>query len=361
MTVFLVADKLLYQPILQWLESSSVAKPRVQHGISVYSTGAWTLIAVNPDSFSLGQLSIEIRKSIENEPALTVIAPSFIQYFASKMTDEAPIYQGINTLSRYPVVITEAPVFRMQEAFEDASPLRPFMHTISYASFPARMEDVRTEYVSGSRLVEEPELGLEHGVRSIAVPLLFHHSGLALQQFNKASLVSAPKRGRFERNAFDQLMLRFPSRDYNQEEVDKLRDKPAWEGFSDADIKSIWKHNRAQWDLVIEKLAMLGIPMPRPTETKTDEQYDRFTHLIASDFFELAARIDADIPLFRHVGLPVVARNGVSIPLDRDGLVQTKGDMPGDAVQQRVDTLLPSILAASYQADAKNAETLVVT
>ena len=363
MNAFIVADKILYHPILQWMERSSGVTTRARLGVTVFTGEAgWTLIAVNPWEFSLGQLSGELRRTVDEIDTLNVIAPSFIQYFASKMLDTHPIYRAINTLSRFPVVVDDAPVFRMQDAAEDDTALRGYKHAISYASFPTNMDDVHTRYLVDGAIADESALGLEPEVSSVAVPLLFHHSGLARQEFKKDHLIAAQRISNFERLAFDELMLRFPSRVIDKTELGALANQFKAQGLTVDDIETIWDHNRQQWMLVVEKLAMIGVTMPLPVEDKAPRNpaFDQFTHLIVSNFFQLAARIDADIPGFRHVGISIAARNGVSIPLDAKGLIGKKKDAHDDMVQQRVDTLLPKILLADYSGNVKTSPIPVV-
>lgn len=363
MTEFIVVDRLLYRPVLRWLSQQTGLRSTTHDGVTVYSSKSWNLILVDPEDFSLGSLSVQVRRAMERDTVLNVIVGSIVQYFASKMKKRDDIFTAINVLSRHPVVVVDAPVFRIQSAFEETGKLARFKHEVSFAAFPSNMSKVSTQYVQGHGLVREADLGLPKAVSSVAVPLIFHNSAFAQQVIAGDHLIPAvdPTQD-FERLAFDQLMLRFPSRTWASNELKALSLRL---GLEEDDVREVWKHNRDQWQLVIDKLKAVGVVMPTPA--RFDEklpkppQYDQFTHLVLSNFFKLSARIDAEIPMFRHIGLPLFARNGVTIPFGNDGIIESADSVPDDILVIRTNLLLPDVLGARLKEPVSRRSKAVVT
>ncbi|MBJ3786398.1 hypothetical protein [Devosia sediminis] len=355
---FLIADKILRGPALAMLQASYALRSDVQ-GVAAFDRDDSVVVVVDPDSFSLARLSDAVRDAMRGAAELKIVAPSAIQYFASKMQKTDPIFAAINSLAKFAVAVQDAPVFRVIDETKGAD--AQYKHQLTFSSFPSDFAKVRCDYVGADgAIVGLDAVGVPGETRPVAVPLIFYHSGLADQHFEPGSLIVHENVGfDFERLAFDQLMLRFPSRSAGADEIADLAQRF---GLSVEQVQAAWKHNREQWDAVRYKLGVLGCIMPGPVARGTDQAFDQFSHLILSGALKLVSRIDAAVPRIRHIGLPIFARNGVSIPLGPEGIVVDKQEFSNQSIVDRIEMLLPQALAATFDLDTSaNARTPVVT
>jgi hypothetical protein len=356
MNTFLIADKILFQPTIDWLagQSSSLRLESEDQGILVYQGEDTRLVLVHPIQFSLAQLSTVLRAAMADSRELQVIAPGMIEYFASGMTRDDEIFGAINTLSAYVVGVLDAPVFRMMHK-RDADGVAALKHIVTFGSFPRDFGTVRCDYVDrNGRIVPLDQIALPAEVKPVSVPLIFYHSGLAHQTFGPGNVVIPEKWEKygFERMAFDELLIRFPSRENPwPEEYAALMARFALDRKT---LLEIWKHNRDQWDLVREKMKIFGKPIPGPvTKESGDPAFNQFSHLVMSGFLKIASRLDVSIPQIRHIGLPLFARNGVTIPLGTEGIIKLRKNFTDQTLAQRVQSLLPGALAARFSVDSR--------
>lgn len=354
MKVFVVTDRTIYTPILNWLREKSWVELSSQDNVSVFDKDDSRFVLADTTRFSLVELSNCIGMACRGASRINVIAPSMIQYFASGMAKTHPIFSAINKLSNYAVCLENAPVFRMTEVESGSK-----KYDVSFASFPKAASDTRVTYISNdAKEITEKQLGLVGGVVSTAAPLIFYHTALQKQFFVRESIVDPPKSDDygFERLAYNELMLGFPSRDAKVPSTangyyDELQSVANSLDINKEDAEKIWHHNRKSWGVVCEKLGILGITVPQPSyEVEGEPSFNQFTHLVVSGFLRLVPRLDLELPPIRHIGLPMFARNGVTIALGKDGIVERIEDV-ADPISEIVAKLLPQVVNASF---AKN-------
>lgn len=351
MNTFLIADKILFQPAKEWLAGQTLSYRAESNdlGVEVYRGPDSVVVLVDPNQFSLARLSASLRAAMVGAQELRVIAPGITQYFASQMTAKQPIYKAINKISKYSFSVLDAPVFRMMHKPGESDRIEKLKYVVTFGSFPRDFSIVRSQYISNDgTVVRLDAMGLPPEVTTVSVPLIFYHSGLSHQTFGPDNVIVPPnwEKYGFERMAFDELLIRFPSRDLpaKPEEFDHLKRKF---GLSDRELIDVWVHNREQWDSVRKKLDFFGYGMPGPV-TEKDPSFNRFSHLIMSGFPKLASRLDVSIPQIRHIGLPLFARNGVTIPLGRHGIFKRRGQFTNNTLVQRIHELLPGALAGKF-------------
>jgi hypothetical protein len=121
---YVVHDSVFFEPVHQWLISDVaincgwVFEHPLKDGVAVavcHGEVRKVVILVDPQ----GAKSATVRNFLINYtaglPQLFVIAPGLIQYFASRINVNDPIFKAIDWLANYPVVVERAPIFTMPE------------------------------------------------------------------------------------------------------------------------------------------------------------------------------------------------------------------------------------------------------
>jgi len=349
---FLVADRILHPAAKAWLAESRFHASPIQHGVSIHEADDARIILVDPQGYSLAHLAQIVRVAMCTTSELNIVAPSIIQYFASKMDKGENIFNAINILSKYVVSVRSAPVFRVlnEQGGDDLS--AGYRHQLTFSSFPKNRDDIECLYFGNEGVpLTVTDLNLPPPVAPTAAPLVFYHSGWANQRFEKEALIRLADRQnfKFERNAFDQMMLRFPSRDANPKELEALGKRL---NLETSVVDAIWMHNRLQWDKVRRQLNELDYYVPEPTKNKVgSKDYNLFTHLVVSGTMKLVSRLDVPVPRVRHLGIPLFARNGVTIPINLGGILEAYDDFTSQTVDQRIVGMLPLVFGAQVGVD----------
>lgn len=296
-------------------------------GVSQYTLGQSRFFVINENAFSPKTL-IRTMNSVRLSKEFYVVAPHMIQYFASEIRNEDEIFSAINILSKKSVVVDNAPTFRMTRS-KKTGPGSDFMHDLSFASFPVPNSEYTVGYIgsegsnipSSSLSREFQHAGLNR-VRRISLPLIFYLAGLDSEMLSSSkiySVIDDKQEHGFDRLAYGELMIRFPSRELpNAGEITYLKNTL---DVGDS-VTEVWQHNRKQWDLVCkQKLSFINAQMPEPTDDRDKDEFYQFNHLLMSNFTWVAERLGLKIPSLKHVGIPLFARNGVTIPIGSDGIM----------------------------------------
>jgi hypothetical protein len=362
---FVVCDSVFYDPVKTWLTETGRTSGWVfdnanpATGVSVArSVSAGTVkifVLIDPAGFDARAARNAVLQCLGSQKRIFVVAPALIQYFASRITVEDPIFKAIDTLANYPLVVNQAPIFSMIEDV-GATGWDRFKYSVFAHSFPIHCRGISTRYVhpnnnllSFSELVELDDLGAKIGpAKPIAdnAALIFACRGVAQAKYTADRVVAfnKPKKngaGRgYSRLAYDHLMFAFPSRDLGEvkknggedSEAEKLLKHlirhSAYRGMKKHTLLQIATHNRKQWDHARTLLKRIDLQLPdTPTKRNTEEEnkssFNQFTHLVISNFAQLQGQLELRSLDVSYVGAPLMARNGVCFAL---GEIQEPGE-----------------------------------
>lgn len=370
MQYYIIFDALIQETAKKILQTEAYENVAHGTGVSSFQSDQNTIFLIDPKGFSPSAFT-SVTSKLSRARNLNVIAPSMIQYFASEMKTSDHIYQAIDTMAKCSPIFQKSAVFRMTNEKPQVRD-NLFKHRISYSSLPKKSDTHQVSYIQrGKGLITENQLreqfnalGLNDKVERVSIPLVFHLSGfenysLTADKYHHVPDISG-EHG-FDRIAYGELMLRFPSRELpEKDELDFI------EKNIDAqiNIQDIWDHNRTQWDLVrTEKLSFINASMPGPVKERDSIHFHKYNHIVMSNFNWAAERMGIRFQNLKYIGIPMFARNGVTIAIS-DGKIATNLDNPQDfeiGIQKQIKDQIQTILDTNLFVDSTEKRVLSLT
>jgi hypothetical protein len=419
---YVVTDAVFFTPVLEWLNSSVASENNwkidqpLNDGVAVAihnSEVLKILILIHPTILNAAHVRNTLMKYTEGLSRVYVIAPGLIQYFASRINVNDPIFKAIDWLANYPVLVEGAPNFEMAEDSR-AQGIKKFMHSIFLKSMPHNKNDVSTHYLTpkgqaktfddlvqseglanpdkigsvAGQIAAEPinkNLSLVILTRAVFQTIYKRVHVIAFDRHKHATALGSRNRG-YAKLAYGLLMLLFPSRtiqinrktDGSPSEAEILCKKLnnldlrlQEEDFTNDQLVEITKYNRGQWDYARSLLGRCGFTLPETPITRepTDSHFNKFTHIVISNFVTLQNRLGLQLPEIVYIAAPLLARNGMTFALGevtengahRCGIIRFDHDDTSEAAEgfkfkddpqfAIINKLLPQIL--SLEVDRK--------
>jgi hypothetical protein len=316
--LYVITDPIMFAPVRKKLRAENVRHVSGIDGIETFNASGVTFVVIDPKGFYASDAIATLRRECVGKSFVHVLAPSIIQYFVPKLDRTHVMYSAINELANHLVYVENPAVMQMSPV--GTKGIDALLHRVSFSSLPRNQNDVVSGFITTSgQWVGKAKIANTHQAKEVAKPIIFQHTGMNRLMNNKfMEIVCDSEAGDAEQKALAFLAATFPSKTITSNllvAITNALNAMKLSGLDCNAVKYVCEQNRLSWDSVRAKLKMVGIeipPTPPDLSEPTSHDYS-FVSLITSNFHEFAQRLNIELPPIRYVGLPVLARDGLTM------------------------------------------------
>jgi hypothetical protein len=366
--LYVVSDPLLFGPVRTHLRSLRWVNVVMLEGVNTFSNADITFVLIDPSNYNIEDVVTTLKRESKNKSRIHALAPSIIQYFIPKLDEKHDMYNVINMLANHPVYVENPAVMRM--ASRGPSGVDAIRYRVSFSSIPSNDDASPSGYVKSDgrlRCLKDFAFAITQPgvvVREVARPIVFQHKGLGMLGENAfMATICDDNSGDAEKKALALLAAIFPSKVVSDPLVRKIVEAFSRTALADLDfeaVKAACAINRKQWEIVRQKLEMFGIKVPEtPDDDASPTANDHsILHLVSSNFYDFSQSLNIDLPPIWFVGLPVLARDGLTMtfgirPDNTYGIMGSDlnvGNISQDVISHALNAMWPNLTAMKIAA-----------